>query len=134
MKTVVMNLCIRLIFRSKEINNWLPLKARTIIAFIWQLHGIHEYFHIFNSSIPNGDESSINKNSEKDATTTDAKDIPDESTRSGKWKRKWFYSFNYYLDGDVDEEDETDEDNPGSDPDFGGKRRTVNTTLVFFSF
>jgi hypothetical protein len=34
----------------------------------------------------------------------------------------------------VDEEDETDEDNPGSDPDFGGKRRTVNTTLVFFSF
>jgi hypothetical protein len=42
------------------------------------------YFHIYNSSTPNGENSSITKNSEKDATTTDARDAPDESTRSGK--------------------------------------------------
>jgi hypothetical protein len=35
----------------------------------------------------------------------------------------------------MDEEDETDDDdNPGSDPDFGGKRRTVNTKLVWIFF
>ncbi len=38
-------------------------------------------FFIF--SIPNGKPSSTTKNSQKEATTTNDKDIPDESTRSG---------------------------------------------------
>jgi hypothetical protein len=36
----------------------------------------------------------------------------------------------FNLDEQVDEEDDTDDDNAGSDPDFGGSRRTVTTKLV----
>ena len=35
----------------------------------------------------------------------------------------------------MDEEDETDDgDNPGSDPDFGGKRHAGNSKLVLLFF
>jgi len=44
--------------------------------------------NVFIFSIPNGKPSSITKNSQKEATTTNGKDIPDESTRSGKNKIK----------------------------------------------
>jgi hypothetical protein len=41
---------------------------------------------MFISSIPNGENSSITKNSQKEATTTDGKDVSDEPTQSGKIK------------------------------------------------
>ena len=34
----------------------------------------------------------------------------------------------------MDEEDESDNDHPASDPDFGGGRRTMSTKLVTISF
>ncbi len=37
------------------------------------------------------------------------------------------------VDEDIDEEEETDNDHPGSDPDFGGNRRTISTKYVGFS-
>jgi hypothetical protein len=41
---------------------------------------------MFCFSIPNGKPTSTTKNSQKEATTTNEKDIPDESTRSGMIK------------------------------------------------
>ena len=38
------------------------------------------------------------------------------------------YHWGIIVDEDMDEEEETDNDHPGSDPDFGGSRRTTGTT------
>ncbi len=48
-------------------------------------------------SIPNGKPSSITKNSQKEATTIDGKDILDESTRSGKIKTKIQIQILFFL-------------------------------------
>jgi hypothetical protein len=52
------------------------------------LHLFSSSVNAFIFSIPNGKTSSITTNSQKEATTTDGKDIPDESTRSGKVQKK----------------------------------------------
>lgn len=38
------------------------------------------------------------------------------------------FNCNIILDEDLDEEDESDNDHPASDPDFSGTRRTNTTT------
>ncbi len=47
-------------------------------------------------------------------------------------QKKTFIFFCWNLDEEIDEEDDTDNDHPGSDPDFGGNRRSTSPKLVSF--
>ncbi|CAF3398734.1 unnamed protein product [Rotaria socialis] len=63
------------------------------------------------SNIPNGTNFSATKEVKKGLTISSNKDVPDESIHS---------------DEDIVEEDEGDNDNLGSDPDFGNEHRSIN--------
>lgn len=83
--------------------------------------------------MPNSDTSSVTKISQREATTTDDKDIPDELIQSGRLK--YFLDIQYLnLDEDMDEDDEIDNDHSGSDPDFGGNRRSTSPKFDLFLY
>lgn len=89
-------------------------------------------------SLTNGKHSTVTRHTQKPAITTNNKDIPDETDQSGNSQsigESEESVYGIFVDEGTDEEDESDNDHPASDPDFSGTRRTNATQLVLlYSF